>query len=204
MRVSILGSVAALAIAACNGSQRVPDPRGDGPAVTDQVIADLQFLREEEKLARDVYTRLFDRWQLMPHQRIASSEQIHMDHVLTTLQALDLTDPVRDDTVGAFVDPRLAGLFAELVATGERSELDSLQVGATVEDLDLRDLDRMASHTTDPGILSTYAVLQCGSRNHLRAFTSQLAMRGASYAPQYIPQATFDAVLAANHEQCGH
>jgi len=38
----------------------------------------LRFMREEEKLARDVYLKLFDTWKLTVFSRIARSEQRHL------------------------------------------------------------------------------------------------------------------------------
>ena len=194
-----------IALAACTaGHAPSPAPVDDGAATADSTLAaDLQFLREEEKLARDVYLALYDTWQLMPHQRISSSEQTHMDRVRDALAALHVADPVTDETRGVFHDAQLAALYAQLVETGVASETAALAVGATIEDLDLRDIDRMTARTTDPTALATYAVLHCGSRNHLRAFTSQLAMRGASYTPQYVSPAQFDAILTNAHESCG-
>jgi hypothetical protein len=140
MTGKLLGSILIGAtLAACGaGDGGLPGPTG--PA-TPELAADLQFLREEEKLARDVYLTLYDAWQLAPHQNIAESEQTHTDRVLDLLVALDLPDPVVDDTVGVFVNPQLAGLYVELVATGRRTEVASLEVGATIEDLDLRDIE---------------------------------------------------------------
>lgn len=198
----LLGTVLiGLTLAACGaGDGGLPGPSGP---VSPEVAADLQFLREEEKLARDVYTTLYDTWQLTPHQNIANSEQTHTDRVLELLVALDLPDPVVDDTVGVFVNPQLAGLYVELVAIGQRTEVASLEVGATIEDLDLRDLTVMATRTTDAGVLATYAALACGSRNHLRSFSSQLGSRGVTYAPQYLSQTDYDAIVSSDRESCG-
>ncbi len=198
----LLGTILlGLTLAACGGDDgRLPDPSGP---VSPAVEADLLFLREEEKLARDVYTTLYVAWQLAPHQNIARSEQTHTDLVLERLVALAIPDPVVDDTVGVFVNPQLAGLYVDLVATGQRSELASLEVGATIEDLDLRDLDVMAARTTDAGVLATYAALACGSRNHLRTFASQLASRGFTYAPQYLTPSAYDAIVVSDRERCG-
>ena len=181
----------------------VDEAQIEAPAADDPLAADLLFLREEEKLARDVYLTLFEKWRLMPHQNIASSEQTHTDRVKSTLRAFNLPDPVRDDNVGSFVNTQLAGLYTDLVALGLRSEIDSLTVGATIEDLDIRDINQMKSRTQDPSVLSMYAALECGSRNHLRAFTSQLSMRGVTYQPQYLARAEYDAILAGTHERCG-
>lgn len=202
MTGKLLGSILIGAtLAACGaGDGGLPGPTG--PA-TPELAADLQFLREEEKLARDVYLTLYDAWQLAPHQNIAESEQTHTDRVLDLLVALDLPDPVVDDTVGVFVNPQLAGLYVELVATGRRTEVASLEVGATIEDLDLRDIEDMMARTSDVGVLATYEALACGSRNHLRSFSSQLGSRGVTYAPHYLSQIDYDAIVSSDRESCG-
>jgi hypothetical protein len=196
------GILAGLTIVACDGG-RADSNAGSLGEAPDALAADLQFLREEEKLARDVYLTLYERWRLMPHANIASSEQTHMDRAKAALADFGLADPVRDDSVGAFVNGQLRQLYVDLVARGEQTEVASLQVGATIEDLDLRDIAVMKRRTADAGVLAMYEALQCGSRNHLRAFTSQLAMRGASYAPQYLTQAEYDAILGGARERCG-
>jgi hypothetical protein len=201
MTDKFLGTVlVGLTLAACGGDPgSLPGPSGP---VSSEVAADLRFLREEEKLARDVYTTLYDSWRLMQHHNIANSEQTHFNRVEDLLVALDLPDPVVNDTVGAFANRQLAGLYVDLVAKGQRSEVAALEVGATIEELDIHDLDRMAARTTDAGVLATYAVLRCGSGNHLRAFTAELGSRGASYAPLYLSEADYNAVIASKRESC--
>ncbi len=174
-------------------------PDSVGTTVADDLIA----LREEEKLARDVYLKLFDVFGLPIHKNIAGSEQTHTDAVLSALTAAGIEDPVKDDTVGVFTSATFAKLYEELVGQGSKSELDALVVGATIEDLDLYDIEEMRKRTDDLALLSLYDSLACGSRNHLRSFTSQIASRQGSYSPQYIDQATFDAILASPSETCG-
>jgi hypothetical protein len=174
-----------------------------GTEVSAETTADLKFLREEEKLARDVYLTLHGVWGLNPHKNIASSEQTHTERVKDTLAALAIPDPVLDDTVGTFVNPTLAKLYEELTAQGKTSEVASLQVGATVEDLDIKDLELRKARVSDPAILSMYEALQCGSRNHLRSFTSNLAQRGESYKAQYISAEAMQNILSTGQESCG-
>lgn len=176
----------------------------DTRAVTGGALAaDLAYLREEEKLARDVYTTLYASSGLMLFANIKGSEQIHTDLVAALLAAKGLPDPVVDDTVGAFVNAELAGLYGELVAAGQPSAVAALTVGATIEDLDIVDLREMMERTDDPAALTLYANLQCGSRSHLRAFVGQLASRGAGYAAQYMTQAEVDAIIQGPAESCG-
>lgn len=173
-----------------------------GSVATSSLEDDLTFLREEEKLARDVYLTLYDQWQLMPHKNIASSEQTHTDRVKDMLASFGFADPVKDDTVGVFVNTDLAKLYTDLTQAGKQSEVESLKVGATIEDLDIRDIEVMKARTSDANVLAMYDALQCGSRNHLRSFNSQLVSKGASYSPQYISQAEFDAIVGSANEKC--
>jgi hypothetical protein len=169
--------------------------------LTDADTADVLFLREEEKLARDVYLTLAERWQLPIFANIARAEQRHMDLVLLMLETYGLEDPVVDDAVGAFTDASLGSLFNELTAAGEVSLIEALFVGATIEDMDLADLLEITANTQNRHLALVAYNLAKGSRNHLRAFVKALAAQGETYTPQYLDQATFDAVLAGDVER---
>jgi len=182
------------------------DPGSEGVEpvdVSSDVAEDLTFLREEEKLARDVYLTLYDVWGLTVFSKISSSEQRHMDRVAETLTAFGLPDPVADDAVGAFTNPEIAGLFEELVSDGLEDEVAALTVGAIIEDLDIHDIQNMAARTDDPTALATYESLECGSHNHMRAFMEQLRTRGADYDVQFISNDYFIEILAEAKGSCG-
>lgn len=195
----------ALTSVACGGS--APNAQGPtvdgGAAVASAALAeDLRFLREEEKLARDLYLRLHQRFGLMQHQNIAQSEGTHTAAVRTQLLRLGVPDPVSDDTQGAFTNATLAALYNQLVAEGEQSELAALRVSATVEDLDIRDIQMMRGRTSDAFVRALYDSLECGSRNHLRAFHGQIVQRGGTYAAQHITAAELQAIVSGAHESC--
>jgi len=155
-------------------------------------------MREEEKLARDVYTTLGAQWDLQVFSNIRAAEQTHMDAVGALLDKYGIADPAAGNGVGQFTDPNLQTLYDQLVAQGSGSLVDALTVGATIEDLDIADLQRFATSAAD--VQSVWDVLERGSRNHMRAFTSQLAANGASYTPKYISQADYEAILAGGTE----
>jgi hypothetical protein len=162
----------------------------------------LVLMREEEKLARDTYLTLYDLWSHNVFANIAQSEQRHMDAVLTALDYYGIADPMTDDTVGVFSNPILSGYYDELVAKGNLSLLDALQVGAYIEELDIADLWD-AIEATDEGFLTvTYGNLLAGSCNHLRAFVGQITLRGVSYEAQVLSQAEVDDILL-NYADCG-
>lgn len=164
---------------------------------------DLCFLREEEKLARDVYVALFEETAINVFDNISRSEESHTAAVAALMVARSIPDPVTDDTPGVFRDPVFVDLYATLTAQGRMGEVAALTVGATIEDLDLRDIREMEARTTDAEALALYASLACGSRNHMRSFASQLDSRGVTYEAAYITPAELAAILAAPREMCG-
>lgn len=190
----------AVSITSCD--QDDANPVITPPVLTNTEIADLQFMREEEKLARDAYQYFYDLYELNVFQNIAASEQRHMDAVLDLLQYYNLEDPTLD-APGLFSNPDLQQLYDELIAQGDASLVAALAVGATIEDVDIRDLDNALASTDRERIINVYESLQCGSRNHLRAFTGQFDSRGESYTPQYISTEAYEDILEGSHEHCG-
>jgi len=154
----------------------------------------LLWMREEEKVARDVYLTMFTQWNKTVFANIADSEQSHMDALLKKIESFGLIDPVLP-AIGSFSNSELQALFDELVAKGHLSYVDALIVGATIEDMDIRDISAAIAQTSNLGLKTTYESLLEGSKNHLRAFVGLLEEQGVTYSPQYIEQALFDAIL---------
>lgn len=178
-------------------------PAPDAPGIGRSPSADLAYMREEEKLAHDVYVTLGKRWDLAPFRRIPQSEQRHMEAMRALLASANLPDPAAGKKIGEFSDPHLRALYVRLVEQGSVSRKEALVVGATIEDLDLHDLEVAAAVTKDENARAVYANLARASRNHLRAFTSLLAAEGGTYAPQFIDAATYASILAGPMERGG-
>ena len=169
--------------------------------LTLQEQQDLLFLREEEKLARDIYLFSFDLYGNGVFNNIASSEQQHMDAVLSLLKAYGLKDPASSER-GVFKEKVLQDLYNELKVASEVSLLDALIVGATIEDLDINDISIFESQTLKADFLNVYDQLKCGSRNHLRSYTSQLNVLDVDYTPQYISLEEYDIIVSSERERC--
>ena len=168
--------------------------------MSEDEIDGLVFMREEEKLARDVYTTLYEKWSLPIFSNIAQSEQTHTEAVKNILDKYNLDDPVTDDLVGIFVNEALQNLYNDLTVQGMSSIEDALIVGATIEDLDISDLLVQLEKTDNQDITFVYENLLRGSRNHLRAFISLLERYNGNYAPQYITQDVYDEILSSQQE----
>jgi len=155
----------------------------------------LIFSREEEKLARDVYAVMIEKWGTKIFSNISTSEQTHMDAILMLLNKYQIADPVGTNAVGVFNNSDLQTLYNELVADGKVSILKAYTVGATIEDLDIYDLNNALKNIDNKDIRLVYSMLIKGSRNHLRSFYSNILKVGGTYTPQYISQAEFDAII---------
>ena len=182
----------------------------------------LTFMREEEKLARDVYLTLAE---LYPAQQVFSriatrSEQTHTDTMRDKLDQFNLPDPNPDtnnlpSSLGVFTGNEWGWYFTEkftlLTAKGKESELAALYVGALIEELDMHDIavcpqvmiDRGFSspcglaYTDEAALQTAYSALISGSESHLRAYVGQIeAVIGVgNYEAQYLTQAEVDAIL---------
>lgn len=173
-------------------------------AVSEAESSGLLFMREEEKLAHDVYLRLYERWGVNVFTNIAQSEQTHTEAVLQLIQKYNLTDPVGTHGVGVFTNTVLQGLFNDLTVAGQASEIAALQVGAAIEEIDILDIQtQLDDYVDNQDITLVYESLMKGSRNHLRSFVSNLANRGVTYIPQYMSQAAYDEIIGSAMEN-GH
>ena len=166
-------------------------------SLSDAEAQGILYMREEEKVARDVYTVLYESWGLTVFQNIARSEQVHMDAIKTLIDRYELADPVTGAGVGEFANADLQALYDELVARGGASLTEALAVGALIEELDISDLQQRIVDVTHEDVTWVYENLLNGSRNHLRAFVNVLGRYGETYEPVYMDQATFDEIVAA-------
>ena len=154
------------------------------------------FMREEEKLARDVYLTLYDIWGLNIFKNIAKSEQTHTDAIKGLIEKYQLADPVTDDTVGVFTDYHFVEVYEALVTKGRESLEGALQVGTEIEELDIKDIaESIAVVDGNADVVNVYSELMKGSRNHLRSFWDVLTKKGFNYVPTHISQEEFDAII---------
>ena len=168
---------------------------------TENDTSSLLFMFEEEKLAHDVYTFLYTKWETRPFANIKESEKIHMQKVQELLDQNNISYEILPE--GKFKNQNIQKLYNELIAKGKISEVEALKAGAIIEDVDIYDLQRLTKETQDQDIVKVYKFLECASGNHLRAFSRNLDMRNANYTPQYISKNEYEKIIKAEQEQCG-
>ena len=142
-------------------------------ALTQDDVAAILFMKQEEKVARDVYNTLHAKWGVAIFANIASSEQQHMDAVSGLIVRYKLNDPT-PAAPGEFTYPELQDLHDQLVAQGLVSLKDALAVGVAIEQEDIADLREAIAATRERPIKNVFSNLLNGSLNHLAAFTRWL------------------------------
>lgn len=180
----------------------------------------LEFMCEEEKLARDVYITLGSKH---PDSRvfgnIDDSEERHKCAVEDMLKKYGIKSPSKNDNVGVFTGKDYGWYFDEkykaLVDQGSTSELDALYVGAFIEELDMMDINQCPKvivetengiddvsecgkvYTDKADIQRLYGYLLKGSKNHLRAYVKNIekTIGEGNYKAQVISQEEVDEIL---------
>ena len=163
----------------------------------------LLYLREEEKLARDVYFFLGEKFNARAFLNIAESEETHMAYVKVLLDKYGIPDPVGSNSRGVFTNPEFAKLYRELTQQGSVSIGEAFKVGMLIEELDLADLDRVLKETDNTDIRIMYQNLAKGSRNHLRAFSRQIQREAVTYKPVRISPSLYSKILSTPQEGGG-
>ncbi len=146
-------------------------------ALTDSEADGLACIREEERLAHDLYVVLYDLY--------------------------GLPDPAQGMPPGEFSDPTLQALHGDLLPRGRESVEKALCVAALVEEADILALQERLAQTTQPHLTRAYQNLLQASGNHLRAFAMQIGRQtGVENVPQLLDAAAY-ASLAGGTQPGG-
>lgn len=172
----------------------------DTISLTEEEKVGLLFMLEEEKLARDTYIYMNNLWSMNQFDNIKNSEQTHMNSIKTILDQNNIDYTILPE--GQFDNENLQNLYNQFVIDGQVSSSNALQIGATIEDLDIVDLEDYINESTNQVLISTYQSLQCGSRNHLRSFVSAINNNESIYIPQFLTIEEYENILNGSHEQC--
>lgn len=166
--------------------------------LTSSEAAHLRFIREEEKLARDIYYVLAEMWDLKIFVKIAESEQRHTDAVRLVIEKYVISDPAKATPPGIFANEDVQKLYNVLNERGKVSSLEALKIGALTEEKDISDINVAIADTSKPDLLELYAYLKEGSSMHLRGFMAEIRKAGGDYSPQFLSTEDFEKALKAN------
>lgn len=182
----------------CMQDSFVSDPDG----LSEEETEGIKLMREEEKLAGDLYAKLYELHSLRIFYNISSSEQTHFEAVGTLIDYFGIDDPASSES-GEYNNPELQALYDSLYTAGSESLVSGLQVGAAVEEIDILDLEELIEQTNNEDIILVFDNFLRGSRNHLRAFNRQLERNGVDYSPRYLEKDAFEAIVNSEMERGG-
>jgi hypothetical protein len=189
-----------------SGSQRANN-RGMCMAMINTIVkqsldatetAGLAYMLEEEKLAHDVYAKLHAKWGLRIFGNISQGEERHAESIKLLLDRYGLRDPAAINSIGIFQNDGLQALYADLIRQGETSLPAALRVGATMEEMNIRNLEKAVASTDNDDLKLVYGNLLGASKNHIQMFVGQLEAAGDSYSAQYIGQAALSSILSGS------
>jgi hypothetical protein len=165
--------------------------------------ASLTFMREEEKLANNVYKLLATTWgaQTPVFTNIANSEATHTEAIRQLLVRYALADPAAGLADGVYQNQTLQQLYNSLIQQGSLSYIDALKVGCAIEEIDILDLQNALVGIDNQDITVVYNNLTLGSRNHLRSFVKALTLVGITYVPQYLSSEAYLAIVSTPIER---
>lgn len=179
-------------------STEMAEVLGDSCVFTSELTTDeeagLLLMREEEKLAHDVYVTFYSTFGHIVFKNISNSETAHTNAVAYLLEGFNLEDPALDG-VGEFANEAFQTMFSDLVEQGSVGLTEALKVGALIEETDIADLQQLIEATENETLKRVYGNLLRGSTFHLKAFTGILSRYGVTYVPTVLSQEEFDAIV---------
>lgn len=156
----------------CANSKSIKSCAFEG-IITDKEAKGLQFMYEEEKMARDVYAYLYEKYEMRVFGNITQSEQVHMSAIASLLDGASVTYK-SNGKVGEFSIKQIQDLYNQLIKKGDLSRKDALEVGVLVEEKDIKDLEEEIDSAKNESIKQVYKNLLSASNRHLQAFNRNL------------------------------
>lgn len=171
-----------------------------GGTLTPAQVGQLVRMREEEKLAHDVYVTLAQSSGLQIFTNIANAESQHM-RAVEQLASRYSSAAAANLPVGTFSDPQFQALYNSLVAAGSKSTIAAATVGAKIEEMDIKDLKTLLSQNPPQDVSKVLEHLQRASGQHLRAFTIELNRMGGTYMPEFLSPQEYNSILNSDNER---
>lgn len=137
-------------------------------------IQDILFMREEEQLAHDLYTKWAGLYPFPIFGNIASSETTHIQAVQLLMNRYGLSESLVGNASVGFRNSTIQSLYDRYDLLGNSSVEGAHSSGLGIEIRDITDLDAALQHTSRSDIQQVWTSLRQGSYNHKAAFEMML------------------------------
>lgn len=176
-------------VAVCSSAQTAISPSAERNAIL--------YNMEEEKMARDLFTAFENKWNSQVFSNIARTEQDHFDYLLKMAQEMNMEIPeaILSNGEGVYTNETLQKEYNSMLASGSKSLIDALTVGARMEEMEIVDLHKVMDVTDHTKVFLTYDRLFSAARNHLRAFVRNLKAQGIEYTPMMLSREEYDKIV---------
>jgi len=171
-------------------------------STADLTADEIEFIfavREDEKVARDMYFSFFGKFGLKPFENIGKAEDNHIKATEKLFDYYEIDYPALSEN-GKFEDAFRQKLYDSLLLKGT-PELEAFKVMALLEETNIVEYDEVLKTIVNPNIKIVIENLSKASANHFKVAIRQITALGGTYAPALMTQEQYRAVIAIGFEQ---
>lgn len=171
-------------------------------STADLTADEIEFIfavREDEKVARDLYFSFFQKFGLKPFENIGKAEDNHIKATEKLFDYYEIDYPALSAN-GKFEDAIRQKLYDSLLLKGT-PELEAFKVMAFLEESNIVEYGEVLKTIVNPNIKIVIENLAKASANHFKAAIRQITALGGTYAPALMTQEQYRAVIAIGFEQ---
>ncbi|MFA5358953.1 MAG: DUF2202 domain-containing protein [Patescibacteria group bacterium] len=158
----------------------------------------LVYLAGEEKMLRDFFAKMAEKYREKPFGYLATAESGHVAAVKILLEKYELADQAGMDLpTGEFADKKIKEFFDKQTVAGEASGEAALVAGLEMIEFNIKDIEQFTFSTARPDLRQSYNLLAQVARNHLRELWKSLPEKEGElkYKPKYISEEQFKSIV---------
>ena len=156
-------------------------------------------VREDEKVARDLYKAFFDNYKLKTFENISKAEANHMKAAEKLLDYYEVEYPAASD-YGKFADTARQALYERYLQKGNTA-MEAFKVMVYLEEENIVSYNEVLKDITNPNIKLVIENLSKASENHLRAAVRQITALGGTYQASLMTEEQYKSIIAKGFEQ---
>jgi hypothetical protein len=160
--------------------------------------AGVLYIWESVKASRDLNSNFSTLWQSTVFEEATAADQVNMDAAALLLARYNLPLPPSAGNPGTFESEPLLDLYARFTVEGGESMQAALQASATLQELNILDLQSQMAATDKDEMLAVYGHLLEASARQLWSLVRAIERFGGSpYEPSYLTALGFEEVLGS-------
>lgn len=171
-------------------------------STADLTASEIEYIyavREDEKLARDLYYAFFNTYKLKAFENISKAEENHMKATERLLEYYGIEYPAAGER-GKFANSVRQAQYDSLLQKGSTA-LEAFKVMAQYEEYNIVQYKKDLAGIVNPNVKIVIENLEKGSENHFKATIRQITALGGTYTAQLMTQEEYRAIIAIGFEK---